>query len=50
MCLSSIFAIIFMTIFILLWVRGMENVNFTIFGGLVVFFVGFNRRPSDARD
>ena len=25
-----------MIIFILLWVKGMENVNFTIFGGFVV--------------
>ena len=35
--------------FIWLWVRGMENVNFTIFWRVCGFLVGFNRRPSDAR-
>ncbi len=47
--LSSISAIIFMTIFYFVVGKGMENVNFTIFWRVCGFLVGFNRRPPDAR-
>ena len=49
-CVCQVFLQLFLWLFFIwLWVKGMKDVNFTIFWRVCGFLAGFNRRPSDAR-